>query len=379
MVDDLMGAYGDRLVLAVAGVALALLVLVLILWLVRRRSGPAPFLRGGKNRQPRLQVLDAAAVDARRRIVLVRRDDVEHLVMIGGPTDIVIESGIRPAEGGSLSAMPTPLPLRREETRLEPATQPAAIAAPARRLEAPAQPMPQALSQVMPAERPEPVPARSRPRAERPAAPSTAEVPAAPVEDAAIRPRSPRVEPDRERPAREEAKAAPATGTAASNAASAVDIRPEPRDVAEKSDTTISQASPQTAAQPSSDLGAASDVLDAARRRVFQSGSAAQTNGERESRGDGLSPESAPLPTPAPPPATPARTLGSDFDRILEEEMASNLAADRRERPAAASVSPSLPRRDPAAPRITGAAPEPSLQAEVARIFGEMSVSRDER
>ncbi|TRL41809.1 flagellar biosynthesis protein FliO, partial [Rhizobium straminoryzae] len=41
MVDDLMGAYGDRLVLAVAGVALALLVLVLILWLVRRRSGPA--------------------------------------------------------------------------------------------------------------------------------------------------------------------------------------------------------------------------------------------------------------------------------------------------------------------------------------------------
>src|SRR5690606_22970669 len=30
----------------------------------------------------------------RRRLVLVRRDEVEHLIMIGGPTDIVIESRI---------------------------------------------------------------------------------------------------------------------------------------------------------------------------------------------------------------------------------------------------------------------------------------------
>ncbi len=53
-----------RLVIAVVGVGMALS----FGWhsvLIRRRSGPSPFLRGGKNRQPRLQVLDAAAVDAR--------------------------------------------------------------------------------------------------------------------------------------------------------------------------------------------------------------------------------------------------------------------------------------------------------------------------
>jgi flagellar protein FliO/FliZ len=36
-----------------------------------------------------------AAVDARRKLLLVRRDDVEHLVMIGGPVDMLIETGIK--------------------------------------------------------------------------------------------------------------------------------------------------------------------------------------------------------------------------------------------------------------------------------------------
>ncbi|MHA7968828.1 flagellar biosynthetic protein FliO [Rhizobium sp. CAU 1783] len=93
MIDELVTAYGNRFLVAALGVSLALLCLFIVLWLLRNRA-PSPFVRGGRNRQPRLQVLDAAAVDARRRLVLVRRDNVEHLVMIGGPTDIVIESGI---------------------------------------------------------------------------------------------------------------------------------------------------------------------------------------------------------------------------------------------------------------------------------------------
>jgi hypothetical protein len=97
MLDEIIGAYGSRFFIAAGGVGVALLVLIGILWLLRNRA-PSPFVRGGRNRQPRLQVLDAAAVDARRRLVLVRRDGVEHLIMIGGPTDIVIESGISAAK-----------------------------------------------------------------------------------------------------------------------------------------------------------------------------------------------------------------------------------------------------------------------------------------
>ena len=51
-------------------------------------------------RQPRLSIMEAATVDNKRRLVLVRRDHVEHLVMIGGPSDIVVEPNIirgRPA------------------------------------------------------------------------------------------------------------------------------------------------------------------------------------------------------------------------------------------------------------------------------------------
>lgn len=123
MMEDFIGAYGNRLIVAVVGVGVALLVLAIALWLLRRRSGSAPFIRGGRNRQPRLQVLDATAVDARRRLVLVRRDNVEHLVMIGGPTDIVIESGIgaipivRDVQEPELKALPRGKASRREPSR----------------------------------------------------------------------------------------------------------------------------------------------------------------------------------------------------------------------------------------------------------------------
>ncbi|MCK3777412.1 flagellar biosynthetic protein FliO [Ensifer sesbaniae] len=97
MMETIIADNGSRFVIAAAAVAIGLLCLVVVLWIMRNRPS-SPFIRGGKNRQPRLAVLDAAAVDTRRRLVLVRRDDVEHLIMIGGPTDIVIESRIGSAE-----------------------------------------------------------------------------------------------------------------------------------------------------------------------------------------------------------------------------------------------------------------------------------------
>jgi flagellar protein FliO/FliZ len=44
--------------------------------------------------EPRLAVMEHAYVDRQRRLVLIRRDDVEHLIMTGGPVDVVIETGI---------------------------------------------------------------------------------------------------------------------------------------------------------------------------------------------------------------------------------------------------------------------------------------------
>jgi flagellar protein FliO/FliZ len=50
----------------------------------------------GLNRSQRLAIVEVRPIDLRHRLVLVRRDDVEHLLLLGAPGDLVIETGIRP-------------------------------------------------------------------------------------------------------------------------------------------------------------------------------------------------------------------------------------------------------------------------------------------
>jgi flagellar protein FliO/FliZ len=81
-------------------------------WLVRRFAGNRLGNAAARGRQPRLAVIDAATVDARRRLVLIRRDNIEHLLMIGGPTDLVVEPNIVRAVGSR--------EVTREPARIEP-------------------------------------------------------------------------------------------------------------------------------------------------------------------------------------------------------------------------------------------------------------------
>lgn len=78
-------------------------------WAIRFFGVAGPQFDSMRGRQPRLAVIDAAAVDSRRRLILIRRDNVEHLLMIGGPSDIVIEPNIVRAAQGTRDA---PVPLR---------------------------------------------------------------------------------------------------------------------------------------------------------------------------------------------------------------------------------------------------------------------------
>ncbi len=56
--------------------------------------------------EPRIEVMEQAYIDGKRKLVLIRRDDVEHLIMTGGPVDVVIETGIG-APAGTEKAGPT--------------------------------------------------------------------------------------------------------------------------------------------------------------------------------------------------------------------------------------------------------------------------------
>lgn len=75
----------------------------LLAWAVRRFGLFAQVmpLRSGKKR---LSVVEAAPVDAKRRLVLVRRDGIEHLILLGASSETVVETGIaaeKPPKGES--------------------------------------------------------------------------------------------------------------------------------------------------------------------------------------------------------------------------------------------------------------------------------------
>ncbi len=76
-----------------AGLAL-LVAAYLILMIVKLVFGLRRLPRGARGRQQRLGFVETFALDGERQLVLVRRDNIEHLVMIGGPNDVLIESSI---------------------------------------------------------------------------------------------------------------------------------------------------------------------------------------------------------------------------------------------------------------------------------------------
>lgn len=100
-VEGLVGPDLALPTIAAAAAVIALFVLLLLWRLFRGGSASGTYVAGGRNRKARLAVMDATAIDNYRRLVLVRRDDVEHLLLIGGSADVVVESNIR------LGGMPT--------------------------------------------------------------------------------------------------------------------------------------------------------------------------------------------------------------------------------------------------------------------------------
>ena len=80
-----------------------ILVLGLIMgmaWLLKR-LGLGIGATGPLTRRKRLRTIEATMIDGRHRVVLIRRDDVEHLVLIGPNTSQVIERSI-PVTGPDL-------------------------------------------------------------------------------------------------------------------------------------------------------------------------------------------------------------------------------------------------------------------------------------
>lgn len=404
MMDDFIGTYGNNLIVAVVGVGVALLALAIVLWLVRRRGGSSPFIRGGKNRQPRLQVLDATAVDARRRLVLVRRDNVEHLVMIGGPTDVVIESGI--------GAIPILRDVRDpQEAMLQSLSSERALASGRVKALSPdrdqeVRPAP-TMTASAPAPQPEPRPVAAPVAAPAPASPPPVPAPAmAPRQAAPVSPpQRPRPEPVAPpAPAQASVRPAPAATQASaslapparsfSKEASTLDISPvvpavtaaslqaetaarpvqtvsvEQSEPAAVSPPNLSAApEPVAMKEPVIDESSAADFLAAARERVLPT---FRTETPVTATASAAKPE--PL-APGESGAVFGDQLTSDFESFLQAEIEKNNTASAPSvslEPARQQIVP-----EPVAPAAATTPSDADVQKEMARIFGEMAVTRD--
>ncbi|TIP84404.1 MAG: hypothetical protein E5X63_18215 [Mesorhizobium sp.] len=163
--DSVLGPYAAEILWTL--VALVLLAIILLIIKLVRNLTFGTFVAGGRNRKTRLAVMDATAVDSHRRLVLVRRDDIEHLLLIGGPTDVVVERDIR------LSALRRPA-LTGDSGGHQPAPRPRAP-----------QPAPAPMMQAPP---PQPVSAAPTPVRPHQTAPAPAPKPAQSHQSATITP-----------------------------------------------------------------------------------------------------------------------------------------------------------------------------------------------
>lgn len=151
MLESIFGDNG-----AVVAQFLVILVFVLILtgvgyWLFQRYYGSG--LAGStRSRVPRLGVIDSMAIDPRHRLVLVRRDNVEHLLLISKSADLVVESSIVRAAPAGNRPRPSQAPRQQPQQPQRP-------------------PHPKKAAPVPQQPAPPPVPAPSQPAAPSDAAP----------------------------------------------------------------------------------------------------------------------------------------------------------------------------------------------------------------
>jgi hypothetical protein len=142
--------------------ALILLLVILIIVRIVRGLTFGTFVAGGRNRKTRLAVMDATAVDTHRRLVLVRRDDVEHLILIGGPTDVVVEQNIRLQTPARRVLPPEPRE-RQSSEEFTPRQAPDSMKPPAAAAELPSEPARRPAEPQRPAPAPAPAPPTAAP------------------------------------------------------------------------------------------------------------------------------------------------------------------------------------------------------------------------
>lgn len=103
---NLLGGSDNTYLTMALALGIVLVLIVLGLWVLKLLTRATNSVAGGRNR--RLGVVETLPLDPKRQLVIVRRDNVEHMLLIGGPQDVIVETGIEPVARPAKPAQPTP-------------------------------------------------------------------------------------------------------------------------------------------------------------------------------------------------------------------------------------------------------------------------------
>ena len=329
--------------LAACGIA-ALVVLAILYRLVFAHRLRVP---GGRTRQPRLGLVDAFSLDGQRQLVLVRRDNVEHLVMIGGPNDVLVELQINRA-----------LTPARENSQASPLLAPGA---PGRRAEAPLAAAP-VVAEAPPSKVTVPAPASAAPKAPTPA---PALAPKAPTPAPVAAPKAPALAPAAPTVPVPAAPTAPASATAPLPAAAPA---PAPKPTEPEPAARPTAAAPP-AAQPSEPVRPAPTrpAMPPPIVPASSSGNRATVTRPMEKV------PAKPSPNPGNPSAPSAATLAPPRSERAESAAAGATVEPRSMPPPATIVAAASPAASQARPAAKALSPEGGQKFGEARPVAEKS------
>lgn len=123
-ITSLFGGSGNTILTAVFALGIVVVLIILGVWLLKLVFNASTNVARGRNR--RLSVVDSLPLDPKRQLLIVRRDNVEHLILTGGPQDVVVETGIPVEEtpAGQPSRRPLPVVAGRKPLRVQATAQP---------------------------------------------------------------------------------------------------------------------------------------------------------------------------------------------------------------------------------------------------------------
>ena len=108
-ITSLFGGSGNAYLTALFALGAVIVLIVLGVWLLKlvfRVSN-----NGVRGRNRRLAVVDSLVIDQKRQLLIVRRDNAEHLILTGGPQDLVVETGFTAPEAPATQPTRRPVPM----------------------------------------------------------------------------------------------------------------------------------------------------------------------------------------------------------------------------------------------------------------------------